>query len=457
MSMADDGKAMYTSRSGFKITKNLKWIEEEHRANLSPQQIAAVNIVVEGRNTFVHGPAGTGKSAIIREMTRIFRELRIKYALCAPTGAAAVAISGQTIHSLFRGCGRMDGDAQSMLVKLRRMPQVILKIRQLGVFIIDEISMVSAEFLQLVSDLLSLVRRDTAPFGGLQVVVCGDFYQLPPIIDKDSKMSPFAFNAPVWDDLNFVNIELTKIFRQCDKQYVDVLNKIRVGDIDMDVIATLITRVDQKMIGDGLTIPTSLCATNRSAEEINERELAKLPGQVIRFNSDCTVHPMPGITEAQVKELYHLSKAYHRDCIPSELNFKIGAQVMLRVNLDVAGGLANGSRGVVVNISDAFITVQFNNGTVRTIWPAIFKNQLETGVITVEQIPCILAWAMTIHKSQGSSIDLLEVNMQGIRTDGQAYVALSRVRTLSGLFIRNFNPKAFKTSAVVQQRFEDKV
>ena len=256
---------MYTSRSGFQITKDLKWIEQEHRANLSPQQVEAVNIVVEGRNTFVHGPAGTGKSAIIREMTRIFRELNIKYALCAPTGAAAVAISGQTIHSLFRGCGRMDGDAESMLTKLRRMPQVILKIRQLSVFIIDEISMVSAEFLDLISDLLSLVRRDTEPFGGLQVVVCGDFFQLPPIIDRDSKMSPFAFDAVVWENLKFVNIELTKIFRQCDKEYVDVLNKIRVGDIDIDVIATLVARVDQK-IGDGHTIPTSLCATNRSAD-----------------------------------------------------------------------------------------------------------------------------------------------------------------------------------------------
>jgi ATP-dependent DNA helicase PIF1 len=423
-------------------------------AELGEEQALVLTEVIRGNSVLMHGTAGTGKSMVITRLIQMLCRRKRSFALTAFTGAAAVHIGGSTIHSFFTGMGLMCDDIDVLIKKLRRSPQLKNKIKSLSIFIIDEISMVSAVFFSVIDKLFRFATGKDVPFGGVQLLLCGDFYQLPPV-DSSEDGLVYAFETEVWNELNLIVVEPTKVYRQVDEEFIDILNEIRTGDVTINAMAALCKCVGKKFEEDEVKA-TTLFARNVDADRVNDHELGLLSDAVRTYDAECVVLPKPKITEAEMKELYKNSKSAMKHCpAPNTLNIKRGAQVMLRRNLNVASGLANGSRGCVIgyDMNNKFPVVRFTNGSIITIQEHRFEYKFATGSVTVTQVPLMLAWAMTIHKSQGCTVDRLVMSMDGIRTDGQAYVALSRVRSLEGLSLTDFNPRAIRASSKVKAKF----
>lgn len=370
---------------------------------LSKDQIRAVEAAMQGRSIFITGGAGTGKSRTLMEIISRLRQRHPKsVAILAPTGQAALLIGGQTIHS-FAGidiAGKPTQDpnkAQNWRGKLRTV-------------VIDEVSMMDA----CVFDLLDAIGRKARgnadnPFGGVQVILCGDFLQLPPV------KGAFCFKSQAWTSLNPTIFMLTVPFRQNDEQFFRILEQMRIGKCEDTTAALLCNNKAQTSPG---IEPTDLFATNDGAEHQNTQELTKLEGELHIFNAT---------------DVGRVSQTH----VPQTLSLKINAQVVLLRNLDMRRGLVNGSRGVVVGFDGV------NNPIVRfascenpiSIERMVFGQHDSHGKVISSrtQHPLALAWAMTIHKAQGLSLDHVRVNLTKCFAPGQAYVALSRCRTLAGL------------------------
>jgi ATP-dependent DNA helicase PIF1 len=447
----------FVNNQGFWVTKdNNNQPSHQDLQFLSDEQKDVLQQVSSGSNVLMHGPAGTGKSAAINRLMTMLNERKIRYALTAFTGAAAVNVGGQTIHSLFKGLGLMKDDTKVLFKKLKRQSTVMNHLKHLQVLIIDEISMVSSMFFDKIDQLFRLVTTKDLPFGGKQLILSGDFYQLPPI-EQSPSGAQFAFESDVWDHLHIKTVTMKKVFRQVENAFIDVLNAVRVGVMDVSVMAVLCKRVDAVIGKDSDIVPTSLFATNRNADTINVEELKKIDEIGRVYDGKCTVTPNQNTSEVNAKDLYKMSMDIRKHCpAPETITLKIGAQVMLRRNLDLSCGLANGSRGIVVamDASTNFMPrVKFLNGSSRIINPFPFEYKYPHGMIVMTQIPLILAWAMTIHKSQGCTLDLVSISTKNIFQDGQAYVALSRVRSLGGLSLRDFDPRVIKANLKVKERF----
>jgi ATP-dependent DNA helicase PIF1 len=419
---------------------------------LDNTQIEVIDNVLRGQNILIHGPAGVGKSFVITKLMETLQSMDVVTSLWAFTGAAAIHVGGTTIHSFFKGLGLMKEEPAKLYRKFKRQGvRSILRVKAVRVLIIDEISMVSTIFFDKLDQLLRLICQVDIPFGGKQLVICGDFYQLPPI-ETRSDGAVFVFESDVWSQLNIQTITLSKVYRQMDTEFVEILHKIRVGKVDVDVIGKLIERVDAN-ISNGEIVPTSLFATNQDADEVNIAELLKLEGVTNEFKSECMVTPNLNLNEHELKDLYRTAQDVQKHNVtPTVLQLRPGAQVMLRWNMNIPEGLANGSRGYIMGYKrdSGFPIVQFNNGNIRTITPHTFEYKYTSGSVSIRQIPLILAWAMTVHKSQGCSLDLVQISMKSIFTPGQAYVALSRARTLEGLSLRDFDPRAIQAHKKVQ-------
>ena len=421
---------------------------------LSDEQKGMVESALLGENILMHGPAGTGKSVTLKRLIYVLQRRHHRFAITAFTGSAAININGTTIHSFFKGLGLMKEDAETLFKKMKRKPDLMNKVIQLQTLVIDEISMVSSTFFDKIDKLFRLATKIDRPFGGKQIILSGDFYQLPPM-EKAKDGAQFAFESKVWKEMQLKTIEMKSVFRQVQGEFIDILHKMRVGELDIGDMSTLCKRVNAK-IGTNDIIPTSLFSTNANADSVNCEQLEKLPGLAVTFMAKCTVNPKPGISEHDTKELFRSSMDIRKYCpAPEELKLKVGAQVMLRRNLDLAGGLANGSRGFVVDFENMTQNpiVKFVNGKQRVIDPFEFEFDYVHGKIVVKQLPLMLAWAMTIHKSQGSSLDLVSISTHNMFVDGQAYVAFSRARTLEGLSLRDFDPRAVRVSEKVKAAF----
>jgi ATP-dependent DNA helicase PIF1 len=414
------------------------------------------------RNTLMHGPAGTGKSVTLQRLTDVLDARKIRYALTATTGAAAVNVGGTTVHSFFKGCGLMKGTVEELVRKINYSPVLRATIAQLELFVVEEISMMSAAFLDKIDGIFKAIRKSPEPFGGCAVLFCGDFFQLPPVVDSAST-GVYAFEAECWNTLRLYTVEMRTVFRQTDPAFVSLLGRARVGQLNIDDVASLLTRNNMPpQPSDDLEIQhTSLFPTNNGADKVNSRKLSELgdrdPSAVLySFEAQVSVIPKQSLAEAGVKELFRASQAVSCHApSPMTLELRTGAQVMLRANLDIRSSLANGSRGVVVGFTPehGMPRVRFLNGSTRTILPHTFEFKFPEGKVQFVQFPLLLAWAMTIHKSQGCTLDAARISFSGLRTEGQAYVALSRVRTLAGLEIDDFNPRSVRASARVLERF----
>ncbi|MGX6649096.1 ATP-dependent DNA helicase [Maricaulaceae bacterium MS644] len=392
---------------------------------LSPQQQAVVDFAAEGgAHLFLTGRAGTGKTTVTRA---ILRRLGSKAAVLAPTGVAAMNAGGQTLHSFFRLPPRLitPGDIR----RLRNARTV----QALTTLVIDEISMVRSDLMQAVDFSLRLNRDSAEPFGGVRLILVGDLAQLPPIAQgeegaflEDHFGGPFFFHAPCFRDAGFTMVELHKVHRQADPDFVEILNAVREGELTDDLAERLNERVTGRSGLEASTTHVVLTATNQAASGINQARLDALLGEPRGFS---------GKVEGE----------FDPRLFPTDdpLVLKTGARVMMIRN-DPGGRYVNGSIGEVIGFTQDGVKVHVNGETVtveKVTWERMRyaadgnsgKLKRET-VGSYAQYPLRLAWAMTIHKSQGLTLDKVFMDVsRRLFAHGQAYVALSRARTLEGL------------------------
>ena len=383
------------------------------------------------RNVYVTGKAGTGKSTLLQ----YFREhTKKKIVVLAPTGVAAINVQGETIHSFF---GFKPGITMDKVKKIKFKEGRKNIYREISAIVIDEISMVRADLLDCVDKFLRLNRpQGRLPFGGLQMIFIGDLYQLPPVVTGEEKYifkshykSEYFFDAVVFEKMKIEYIELEKVYRQKDEEFIGLLNAIRNNTAGEAELAALNARCvpEHKPAGE---YSITLTTTNKMAGEINEAHLARLHGKNRMF-----VGQISG--EFEIRQL------------PTEIELKLkhGAQIML-LNNDPMRRWVNGTLGKVKKIQENEVEVELRDGRVETVKPFEWQmfhfeldhnsGRLETEVVgSFIQFPIKLAWAITIHKSQGKTFDNVMLDLgRGTFAHGQLYVALSRCTSLKGLVLK---------------------
>ncbi len=393
-------------------------MQPQPEPQLSHEQQAPIAAALHGQSLLLTGGAGTGKSATLHAL---IKALRAKHAgragavaVVAPTGVAALNVGGTTIHAWAKW-GLLTRE-QAASKTFAPEPW-----RQVQVLVVDEVSMVADWMLELMDRLARAFRNKHRPFGGIQLVLCGDFLQLAPV------EGALCFKSHVWRDAQLQRFELTYAFRQgADGRFAAMLAEVRTGKPSDETLAALQSGGAQD-VHDNIE-PTLLYTTNRMVDGENSVRLAQLLGVVKRFVAQDS------------GEKHALKNTTGWTNAPDTLDLKLDAQVVLLRNLDIAGGLVNGSRGVVVGFSgdEQQPVVRFACGTTMTIVRATWtkKNDMERTVATRVQLPLALAWALTVHKAQGMSLDRVRVDLSGsFAPPGAAYVALSRCRTLAGLCV----------------------
>ena len=406
------------------------------KKNMNEEQFKAFKLVTEGRkNIFLTGPAGTGKSFTIQKIVDWFRGSGLKIGVCSSTGTSAVTINGTTLHS-FLGIGLAKSSATHLAFKVRSKAKVCAKLKALDALVVDEISMISAELFDKISEFLGIIRnRKTKPMGGLQVILCGDMCQLPPV-DGD-----YCFKAKAWDELGIEVIPLTIMVRQDgDEEFQKILLEARFGNCTDKSIEKLRSLTNPNF---GEVAPTILFSKNMNVDTINETEHHKLRIQGVKERVYPTFFSKHEDTMAWAESLK----------IPTEISLCIGAQVMLTVNLNVEEGFVNGSRGVVADLMDEGVAVVFKDGDQVLIepWTYVYESDEEKDKdkpieIFARCIPLKLAYALTIHKSQSATLDSVVVSLgPSIFEYGQAYTALSRVRDMKSIKVVDVLKSSFQT------------
>ncbi|NXC40810.1 PIF1 helicase, partial [Penelope pileata] len=410
--------------------------ERRPRAQLSAEQEAVLGAVRSGKSIFFTGCAGTGKSFLLKKIVGSLPP-NSTYAT-ASTGVAACHIGGTTLHA-FAGIGSGKAPLEQC-IQLAERPGVRQHWLACQHLIIDEISMVDGKFFDKLEAVARAVRKRDEPFGGIQLIICGDFLQLPPVC-KANEETTFCFQAKSWRKCIHVNMELTEVRRQTDKTFISLLSAVRLGRCTEEVISLLMQTAANRSERDGI-LATRLCTHKDDVELTNERRLRQLSGELHTFEALDSDPMLVKLIDAQCP-------------VGSRVELKVGAQVMLAKNLDVSQGLVNGARGVIVGFETeqkGLPKVKFLCGVTQVIkmerW--VFKGP--SGVhLSRQQLPLKLAWAISIHKSQGMSLDSVEISLSRVFENGQAYVALSRARSLAGLRVLDFDPRVVRADPSVLQ------
>ena len=419
---------------------------------LNSQQKAALDLVLKGKSVFLTGPGGVGKSFLVHSITKELEQRGRRVAVTALTGCAALLLGNgaKTIHS-WAGIG-LGRDPSSKIIAGITKYNFPARKRWMctDVLIIDEVSMLTPELLEKLNDVAMAIRRKANTFGGLQVIFTGDFYQLPPVYTNEERPSnEFAFESPIWKDLGLETIVLTEIMRQRDPVFHKVLDEARNGSLSDESLQILATCKDKEW--QSLKVrPTLLFSRRAEVDMINQQNIRALKGTPVTYSAhtvfDATL--VKGLTEKSENVQKAIVKLDRSAPYKTELDLRIGAQVMLIHNLDPEKGLVNGSRGVIEGFTESvqkYPIVYFQSvGKTVVIEEATWECEDLEGVKR-SQIPLILAYAVTIHKCQGATLDsaLIDIGSNTFEV-GQAYVALSRVKSLESLYVFDLDRDAFK-------------
>lgn len=391
------------------------------------KQVQALRVMMSGKSVFLTGAPGSGKTFVLNQFIQMAKKAKKRVAVTASTGIAATHIGGTTIHS-WSGLGIRDEVGERDEKWLKENDRLLKRYNNTDVLIIDEVSMIHGRRLDMVNQVAKWLRESDEPFGGMQVVLTGDLFQLPPINRGDTSID-FAHLSQAWKELNPKICYLSEQHRQTNDQLLDLLEAMRAGDIMEAHFDALSERLGLEPPAD-ISI-TKLYSHNADVEQINDSHL-----KAISVESKTFVMETYGV-QAKVEQLVKSVLA------PEVLELKIGAEVMFVAN-NFSEGFVNGSRGRVVDFEDGkpLIELQRNNRVIAVephAW-ALEEDGKERARVT--QLPLRLAWAITIHKSQGMSLDSAEIDLSRAFTPGMGYVALSRVRSLDGIYLKGINNTA---------------
>lgn len=406
-------------------------------------QQEALDILKLGHNVYLTGAAGSGKTYLLNQYIKYLRDNKISVGITATTGIAATHMGGTTIHS-FVGMGIRESMTEKDITELLKKHYLRKHFKQTNVLIIDEISMLHAHLLDLIDMICRAFKKKNVPFGGMQIVMCGDFFQLPPVkkyVKKEVDAAPtlfaeakqadsqFVYDSSVWNDMQLHVCYLDEQHRQEDRSFLRVLNDIRNNEVSEMTTEILAERIDKEI--KGYAKPTRLFTHNTDVDAINLKHLAELNTEAHEYLMD-------------LKGNFLLAEVLKKTCLaPEKLLLKKGAAVMfVKNNFDE--GYVNGTLGEVIGFSEnENPIVRTFDGAEITVGKANWEvKEDDVQLAAISQIPLRLAWAITVHKSQGMSLDAAEIDLSKSFLPGMGYVALSRVRSLSGLRLMGMNQMA---------------
>ena len=401
---------------------------------LNEEQKYALKCVSEGDNILLTGSAGTGKSYTIKYIIEYLNNANKKYAITASTGTAAVIIGGQTLHS-FLGLGLGTGTVKEILNNILKNKKKHESILNLEVLIIDEISMIDKDLFEKISLILSIIKSNDVYFGNIQIILVGDFCQLAPVKGK------YCFLADIWNKMNIKIVLLEKLIRHDeDLLFQQILKIVRKGRCTDNIIKVL-NKLKDTEFENGI-IPTKLYPINVNVDKINNIEIEKL------------------------KACGNISKTYtaisssdkEKEVGKFTIELTLNAQIIIIRNINVEESLVNGTRGIVKHLGNDFVVINDINGNIHTIkyFTDTFNNSISSKSSYIIHMPIRICYALSIHKSQGMTIDALELDLgPNIFTCGQSYTALSRARKLSSIKIIDIDKDSFRTNIDVKNFYKD--
>jgi ATP-dependent exoDNAse (exonuclease V) alpha subunit len=407
-------------------------------------QAEALDILKMGKNVFLTGPAGSGKTHVLHAYVQYLKSHAVDVAVTASTGIASTHLGGMTIHS-WSGLGIRDTLTDYDIEDLMEQQYLYKRFDRTKVLIIDEVSMLHHFRLDLIEWICRQMKRNEKPFGGMQIILCGDFFQLPPVTRGETLESQFAYKAESWLYSDFTVCYLSEQHRQKDTTYLSILNNIRDGKVSSKTIELLKSRLNKNLeVG---TEYTRLYTHNIDVDEVNKKHLNLISGTAKNY-------------QMIKKGAPSLSDSLRKSCLsPELLELKVGARVMFTKN-HPEGQYVNGTLGIVKSFNaygDPIVLT--NSGMEIQVSPQSWKVEEEGKVkAEISQLPLRLAWAITVHKSQGMSLDAMELDLSKSFVRGMGYVALSRVRTLNGMNLLGWNDIALEVDPEIlemDKKFRD--
>jgi len=400
------------------------------------KQDIVFGILKAGRNVFLTGSAGTGKTYLLNQYIQYLKERDIQPSIVAPTGIAASHIGGMTIHSFF-GIGIQEYNDERAVDSLLQKEFLYKRLSKVKVLIIDEISMVSPDLFNTMDNVLKAFKGNIHPFGGVQVVISGDFFQLPPV-SKRIKEIKFAWQTEAWKNTILKSCYLTEKFRQSDEVLIKLLDEIRSNSVSKKSLKVF-DSCHKKVLSTSLTI-TKLYTHNIDVDRINNDELKKLSDVKKVFLSK------------NVGARKNIDRILKTSLVSEELNLKKGAVVIFIKN-NYEKGYVNGTLGEIINFSsitgEPIIKIFSGQKIIAEKETWEFTNTKGEVKATLKQVPLRLAWALTIHKSQGMTLDAAEIDLSKTFETGQGYVALSRIKSIDGLRLMGINDIALQVDSLV--------